>query len=286
MRQPPIDPTTGYNSMSRNVAKIDGKGFDMNINAEAIRGAFNWRIGTSISYARDWTKEFYGTPVTTSALVSGDNSVRPIPGKTLVPVFSYRFAGLDPENGNPLGYLNGEITSDYSAISRDSLHNLNYHGSGRPVYHGFVNHMMSYKGLSLFANFAFRAGHYYKASTIAYSRLYGSWDTHRDFNRRWQQPGDESFTTVPSMIYPVVSSRDNFYAYSEANVRRGDVIRLQQVRLTYRWSNPIRKISAIDVGVHVNNVGIVWKAAKTERDPDYFSIPPSRTISTNINIQF
>lgn len=281
-----IDPTTGFNSMSRNVAGIRGEGYDVNLNIDPFRGQFRWRMGVSLSHIREWTTEFYGNQANTATLVSSDNSIRPIVGKTLVPVFSYRFAGLDPDNGNPLGFLNDEVSNNYTAISRDSIQNLIFHGSARPLYHGYFNHTLTYRGLTLFFNFTFRAGHYYKQPTIHYNNAFNTWRTHSDFSKRWQTPGDERFTTVPSMSYPGNNNRDNFYMYSEANVERGDVIRLQQLRLDYQWKLNTSKINAVRLGINVNNLGVLWKAAKGDRDPDYFSIPPARMISTNINLLF
>lgn len=282
----PIDRTTGFINMNRNVARINGEGMDLSLNFHRSVGPINWRIGSSFSYTRDWTTVFKGLDATILQLVSSDNSIRPIVGKSLMPVHSYRFAGLDPENGDPMGYFNGEISKDYRAISRDSMYNLVYHGSGRPLYYGYVNQTLQFRGFSLFINVSFRAGHFYKRSTINYNSLYTNWITHGDFNKRWQQPGDESVTTVPSMVYPVDSNRDAFYLNSEANVDRGDVIRLQQIQLSYRWDNPVWRIRAVNMGVHASNLGILWKASKGDRDPDYLSIPPSRVISTRLNIQF
>lgn len=282
----PIDRTTGYSFMDRNVGNIDGEGLDIFLNLDPFKGPFRWKIGTSFSYRSDWVTKYNGGSFSTAIFASGDNTARPMVGKVLMPVYSYRFAGLDPENGDPLGYLNGEISKNYTAISRDSLSNLIYHGSARPLFHGFVNHTIEYRNFSLFLNFSFRGGHYFKHNTISYSGLFAQWQTHSDYSKRWQQPGDEKVTTIPSMVYPANSTRDSFYANSEANVARGDVIRLDQLRLNYRWNRSFWKIKSIEAGMHISNLGIVWKASKRDRDPDYFSIPPSRLMSANIRIQF
>lgn len=283
----PIDRTTGFNYMDRNVAGIDGEGLDFTLNLDPFKGPVTWKMGASFSYARDWVTVYKGGISSTSTHVSlGENSVMPVVGRSLVSVYSYRFAGLDPDNGDPLGYLNGEVSKDYAAIMRDSLHYLNYHGPARPLYFGFINNTIQYRGLSLFFNVTFRAGHYFRKNTIRYTDLFNSWNTHRDYERRWQQPGDENHTTVPSLVYPANSSRDNFYVGSEANVERGDVIRLQQIRLSYRLVHPSWRIKNVDIGVNINNLGVLWKATKTERDPDYQSIPPSRVITTNLLLHF
>lgn len=282
----PMDPTTGFAAMDRNVAGIKGKGVDISINFSPVTGSFDWRVGTSFSHVKDWTTEFYGNEANALTLVGSDHNVRPIIGRALVPVHSFRFAGLDPENGDPQGILNGEISKNYTAMLRDSLHYLNYHGSGRPLYYGFLNQTFQYQGFSLFVNIAYRAGHYYKRPTISYNSLFSTWRSHEDIENRWKQPGDEQTTTIPSMSYPGNNNRDNFYAFSEANVERGDVIRLQQLRVAYRWAPPLEKIQSVAIGVHASNLGIIWKATRTVTDPDYLSIPPARIISTSLSIHF
>ena len=36
-----------------------------------------------------------------------------------------------------------------------------------------------------------------------------------DYVRRWQNPGDETKTNVPSMVYSIDHSRDDFYLHQE-----------------------------------------------------------------------
>lgn len=282
----PIDPTLGFTSMNKNVGGISGEGLDLNLHFHLKSNDFSWQSNPSISYVKDWVTSYNGSTPTTSLLVASETSVRPIIGRSLVPIYSYKFAGLDPQTGDPLGLLDEEISKNYSRISRDSLANLNYHGSARPIFHGFLNNNFQFRKFSLFVNISFRAGHYYRKNTISYANLFNSWDSHSDYLNRWKEPGDEISTTVPSMVYPVNSARDNFYAGSEANIERGDVIRLQRIRLSYQITNPRWKINKIDLGINISNLGVLWSASKTERDPDYLGIPPSKVFSTNIRLQF
>lgn len=281
-----LDPTTGYNSMNRNVAEIDGEGFEITLSVNPLKGGVNWVVHNSMSYTNDWTTKYHGNLVNASTLVSSDNTVRPLIGKSMVPVHSYRFAGLDPTNGEPLGVFNGEISNNYQGISRDSIHNLIYHGSARPKFYGFMNHTIRYRGFALFINIAYRAGHYFKRSTVNYNSMFSSWNTHSDYSKRWQKSGDELITTVPAMVYPANLNRDTFYGNSEVNVEKGDVIRLQQVRANYSKNFKSSMIRKINFGITMGDLGVIWKATKDDRDPDYLSIPPAKTISASINIQF
>jgi TonB-linked SusC/RagA family outer membrane protein len=283
----PLDNTTGFPYMDRNVAGIDGEGLEMILNVQPFQESFLWKTGVSLSYARDWVTAYKGAMSSSSSYVAlGENSVMPVVGRSLVSVYSYPFAGLDPQTGDPLGYLNREESKDYSVMMRDSLHYLNYHGSARPLYFGFVNNTFQYRNISLFVNVAFRAGHYFRRNTISYSSVFNSWITHSDYGMRWQQPGDERKTNIPSMVYPANTARDDFFAGSQINVERGDVVRLQQVHLSYRFLSPLWRVRYLDVGIHTDNLGVLWKATNTERDPDYRFIPPSRRITMNLRVLF
>src|SRR3546814_19925038 len=72
---------------------------------------------------------------------------------------------------------------------------LVYHGSARPTFFGSFRNTFSWKGLSISANIAYKLGYYFKGSTISYTALFNNWNGHKDFNRRWKEPGDENSRT-------------------------------------------------------------------------------------------
>src|SRR5690606_23856177 len=112
------------------------------------------------------------------------------------------------------------------------VQNLRYYGTALPPYYGSLVQSLTWKNLTLSFLIAYKFGHYAQKPTIAYNNLFNTWGGgHADYSKRWQKPGDEQLTTVPSMTYPAVNNRDRFYAASEPNIIRGDLIRLQDVGL-------------------------------------------------------
>ena len=96
--------------------------------------------------------------------------------------------------------------------------------------------------------------------------------------KRWQQPGDEKHTSVPSMIYPDNYARDQFYLNSAALARKADNIRLQYINLSYDLNKTHWKglpLQHIQFYIYANNLGIVWRANKDHLDPDYLSVLPA-----------
>jgi hypothetical protein len=126
-------------------------------------------------------------------------------------VYSYPWAGLDPNTGDPQGYVNKQLSKDYAAIvSNMTVDSMKYHGTARPKYFGSLRNVFSYKGISLSANIIFKLNYYFRRSSIGYSGFYTSWTGHRDFTKRWQKPGDEKLTNVPSIQYPPINNnREN-----------------------------------------------------------------------------
>lgn len=110
-----------------------------------------------------------------------------------------------------------------------------------------------------------------------------------DFENRWQQPGDENKTTVPSMVYPTDFYRDQFYQLSQATVEKGDVVRLQDVNLTYTFSPGKflgKTLKNLQLYVYASNLPILWRANKLGIDPDYLTLPPSVSVAFGIKAGF
>jgi TonB-linked SusC/RagA family outer membrane protein len=276
-----IDPTTGFLDVQRNIGKIRGKGFDAKLEiTSAPISKIQWRTTFGISHASSVVKEYKGTVFGAASYIENNGTnINPVLGKETYPIFAYRFAGLDSKNGDPQGFYNNEISKDYLKLTTDSLHNMKYYGSALPKYYGFYRGTVGLKNLQFTFAVNYKFGHYFKKNTVAYAGTSIAMGGHADYYNRWQKSGDEDWTTVPSMVYPGNANRDLFYKYSEANILRADIIRLQDVGLTYTF----RKFP-LQINASVNNVGILWRANKKGLDPDYFNIPPSRTYAVGLSL--
>lgn len=284
-----IDPTVGISAITRNVGMVKGRGFDLSLKTNLSIGKVNWNNSLFITHSISRVKEYRGKISLANAyLLNTGKYLTPLPQKELYPVFALRFAGLDPQNGDPKGYLADVESKDYAQLMRDSLQNMTYYGTALPPYYGSFNQSFSWKGIELSFLLMFKFGHYFQKNTIQYNGLFESWRGHDDFAKRWQKPGDELITTVPSMMYPASADRDSFYAFAEPNIVKGDVLRLQDIRLAYSFNLALanKKKFVISTYALVNNVGIVWRANKSGLDPDYSAIPAARRLSVGLNCSF
>ncbi len=289
----PLDYTTGITSLLMNVAGMKGNGWDFQLSSLNFNNKnINWSTTLNTSIYHDKVTEYFLNNTAANYFVSSTGSTVPISGIVGYPVYSifaYKWAGLDPENGDPRGYVDGEISKDYAAItaSDNGIEELKYFGSAIPTVYGSFLNSIKYKDLSLDVGLTYKFGYWFRRSSIDYSKLIIDKIGHSDYSGRWQHPGDERYTNIPSNPYSIEDARDQFYSGSEVLVEKGDHIRLQYITLTYQF-----KFSNKDFHLYfsANNIGMIWRANKLGLDPDYswgnYALKPVTTYSIGIHTSF
>ena len=277
-----VDPTTGFSTVTRNIGEIEGKGMDIELAATIQTGEIVFRPAFAYSHATNTVKSYNGTIMDASWYASDKGeSLNPMVGYELYPLFSYRFAGLDGQTGDPQGYVGDDVSNKYKTILYDTVSALRYHGSALPTSYGYFRNTVTWKGWQCYFAITYKSGHYFQRRSIGYGGLFGGREGHADFYDRWQSPGDERYTHVPSMVYPLNSDRDEFFLLSEANTRKGDLVRLQDVRFSYSVPKP-----QLSFQLSVHNVGLLWTANKEGLDADYLHMPPPRRYNLGVNWKF
>lgn len=293
-----VDPTSGALTFPLNYASMKGKGFDLSLRSINTLGKLRWTSSVGLSYVKTTITDVYYTSPYYNVNGALDYNLNAVPGQIAFAIASLRWAGLDPATGDPLGYYNGEISKNYTDIMRDSVKNQVFHGSQIPLYTGFLLNTITWKGFSISANITGRFKFYFREPV--WNLGIGEGNYPADYYKRWQKPGDENITNVPSFLYPVpssVSQRAIFYRYSEISVKRGDNIRLQDVRLSYTWQKGRQQnfpIQSINFFFYPNNLNIIlWRAEDSIYDPDYSGLgtspqvfPPVKTWTAGLVINF
>lgn len=277
--QSPVDPTTGVMTpagnfaFKGNVADLKGSGLDFELKTIPVSGILRLHTDLLVNYTINRVTRYRMPLATAASYVSLENYVTPFEGKPVSGVYSFEWAGLDPKTGDPMGFLNGEISKNYSAILNNKAETLTFHGSGVPILYSSLRNTLVYGKFSLSANLIGKFGYYYRRSSLNYNSLYNLWSGHSEFSRRWNKPGDENYTNVPSMIYPNPAVRDSFYNGSSITVEKGDHVRFQDVNLSYQISNnaPTSYFKSVRLYVYLNNLGIIWRANKSKLDPDFYN---------------
>ncbi|HQS06092.1 MAG TPA: TonB-dependent receptor, partial [Daejeonella sp.] len=288
--QSPLDPTSGQSSFRGNVANMKGSGVDLELHSINLDRKLRWESNLLFSYSRDEVTSYAISPTFASymadaSLTGSQSSFSPTPGKPLFGIYSKQWAGLDPATGNPMGYVQGVPSMNYSLLNSSSgqtVDSLVFHGRALPPVYGALRNSFSMKGFTISANITYRFGYYFKRRSIEYSNLFTTGRSHSDYALRWQKAGDEAFTSVPAFPADNNSARDNFYRNAEILVEKGDNIRLQDINLSYDLTNkqwtklPFEKLSLF---IYLNNGGLLWTANKQGIDPDYPDMKLSRSIA-------
>ncbi|MGF7079049.1 SusC/RagA family TonB-linked outer membrane protein [Mucilaginibacter sp. UYCu711] len=287
----PLDYTTGIGStVTKNVASMKGSGADITLNTINTTGAFQWTTQINFSFYKDKITSYYTENTAGYNFVSAHPSISGVVGKPVYSILSYSSAGLDPANGNPRGYINGQLSEDYASLYNDTqLSELKYSGSALPTKYGSVSNTFSYKNVTLTVVATYKLGYYFKKTALSYSDLFQNGIGNGDYAIRWQKPGDELHTTVPSMSYPAIPERDGFYAGSEDLVEKGDHIRIQYISASYEFNRsrtPGFPFKVLQLYTTVSNLGVIWRANKDHIDPDYYfgpsTLKPPLTISLGL----
>jgi len=298
----PLSPSTGLQTFFGNTASTSGRGFDLDLNFITINSArFRWVTKVILSHAIDKVVNYDIKNTVDYYMMTGSSNggtITPIIGSPLFAMYSYRWAGLTHDAGNPQGYVNGKASSDYSTIlSTATFDSLQYNGSGRPLYFGSIRNNFSYKRFELSFNISYKFDYVFRRTSLSdLSGVgFGLGGGNLDYLKRWQMPGDEFRTNVPSMLNPPFNpDRQTFYRYSSILVDKADNVRLQDITVGYELSkkdwqkNPF---TSLKLYAYINNLGILWKANNNHLDPDVYSgfangIPAPRTYSVGVKATF
>lgn len=284
----PIDPTTGFTKYKGNTAGMTGNGWEFNLNTKNVNGIINWQTAISVSLISDKITSYKISNDNASSYlidpsVTADTySYSPFVGRPLFGIYALKWAGLDPNTGDPMGYINGKPSKDYPTLNSVKVDSLQYMGRATPNVYGVIRNTVAYGPVSLSFSVSYRFGYFFRKPSVNYYALLYNNSLTGDYGARWQKPGDEATTNVPSFVYPVVQNRDLFYARSAALIEKGDNIRLQDINFSYELPSRMNAklhLRHLQVFAYVNNIGILYRANKAKLDPDFPNYPLPRTLS-------
>ncbi|TCC98343.1 SusC/RagA family TonB-linked outer membrane protein [Pedobacter hiemivivus] len=267
--------STGIKVLRGNYSEMKARGIDILLTSQNLNGIVKWQTNALFSTVHDWVT-LYDVIETTGASYFDNNLAKPLLGKPVYGIYSYRSAGLDPLNGDPRGYLKDQISKDYNRIlTETTVDDLEYNGAARPTVFGGLNNTISFRKFTFAFSISYKLGYYFRKPSVNYYSMYHlglDKGLKKDFERRWQKSGDELFTNVPSQAnYTEGSFRDIFYLNSSSTIAKGDHVRLQDISLSFdlddsNWKSiPVKQMQLY---LYANNMGVIWKANDFGLDPD------------------
>ena len=284
-----IDPSTGYSAMMVNSANLKTKGWDITLNAVPVRTEdWTWNSNLVFTYLRTKVLKAYVQNDNAQDFVSSMQSQKftPFESLDLYSLLAYKWAGLDPETGEPRAYLNGKVSKDYATINGTKATDLEYLGSTIPLYTGSWRNSIRYKALELSWNISYQLGHKFLRNSFSNADFIENGINHNDYALRWQKPGDELLTDVPAFLYPTNTNSSNVYMGSTALAEDGGQIKLRDIQFLVNLPFASHfKLKNCKIYAYVQNVGTIWRANKWGIDTEYgLSIPDP--MMTSIGLSF
>ncbi|WP_210463949.1 SusC/RagA family TonB-linked outer membrane protein [Rufibacter roseolus] len=183
-----VPATSGFATVTRNVGNLENKGVEVTLNTENLVGAFTWSSSFNIAFNRNKITNLNGQVITSGAVN------RAVEGQPIGVFYTFKYAGVDPANGDALYYLRAgsdETTNDYGAAEQQVV------GDPNPDYVGGFYNSFGFKGfdLSLLLQFSYGNEIYNNAGRFQSANMDYIDNQTRDQLNRWRQPGD--ITRVP-----------------------------------------------------------------------------------------
>ena len=279
-----IDPSTGFSSMRINTANLDTKGWDISLNGKPIAGKdWEWNSNLVFAYSKTMvTKSFLETDMARMSVgrpLAFQSTA--IEGMNLYNLLTYKWAGLDPEDGSPRAYLNGEVSKDYFAITSTKVAELENQGTQIPLYFGSYRNSIRYKDVELSWNISYQLGHKFIRPSFDNALFLDQNIGHPDYANRWQNPGDELKTDVPVFTYPNNGAASEVYQSSSVMVENAGQIKLRDIQMNLQLPQLGRYgLKNLRIYAYFQNVGTIWRGNKKGIDPEYGSSVPDQLMSS------
>ena len=196
----PVPATSGYLTQTANVGAVNNRGIEFVLNTTNITGGFEWTTSLNLSYNKNTIKDLGGQTLIDEGGSRVMNVVKL--NEPLGAFYGAEFAGVDPDNGDALWYLNtkdsdGNVIDNTSTTNDFAEANFVILGSPTPPLLGAITNTFTYKGVSLSFTFQGVAGNVIHMAGDSYMAANAPWwdNQTRDQLDSWTTPGQ--ITMIP-----------------------------------------------------------------------------------------
>ncbi|RWU10633.1 SusC/RagA family TonB-linked outer membrane protein [Pedobacter chitinilyticus] len=279
-----VNPFTGFPTIVGNVGNISNSGMEASIQSVNINSHdFKWNSSFTLSYNKNKVTKIN----LLTAVVTGRDQINAqyLQNYPAFSVFAFNYAGLDA-SGNPLVRLaNGSaslgMTNATTPLANDAL----FKGVFQPSWNGGLSNTFGYKHISLNINIIYNLGNvmFRDVNTIYTEGLrapgfignqnFQSGNLRTDFANRWQKPGDEFITDIPSYRNLTDHAKRNtdYYRYGHTNIVSAAYMKIRDLSIAYTFSKTLLsklKIEGLSLRAGMSNI-MLWKANDYGIDPEF-----------------
>ncbi len=274
----PLSYLTGFQESWQNLGELTNKGFEFELHSNNI-----------ITKNFKWTTDFNITTISSiidklpdgKDILKGDGGMFLLrEGESINTIYLPTYAGVDPDNGLPLFYLdpeNSDELTNFRGLAKPEIQ-----GKSVPDLMGGLTNTFRWGGLELSVLFTYQMG----GSLFDYPGYFfhhdglriGSFNLAKDVeNNWWRQPGD-----IVDNPRPVGWNADRPDRWSSRHVLSTDHLRLKDIYLGYTLPKSVSDklhMSSLKVFVNGNNI---WTLAKEDTIEPEVTLNGYRTVDTPI----
>ena len=280
----PISQTTGFSSLTQNFGAMRNSGIEITLNANIVNtNDLTISFGGNISFLKNRITRL------DEEIVDGTKLRRE--GLDFQSYYLVQWAGVNPDDGKPLFYTDETLSETGTFTQAERVVSK----SATPDWFGGFNTNISYKGVSLDAQFSMSWGNYLYDTEARFLQGDGALTPRSQTTlnlTRWQNPGD--VTDVPYFRW---GGNNNSNA---ANMSRwlfdGSYVRLRNLSVSYSLPQNLvskLKLSSLRAYVRGTNLLTFVKDDRLYHDPEAqvnglisSPIPNLKTISFGIDFGF
>ncbi len=283
----PVSYITGLSEYYKNIGSLSNKGIEFSLGANIIQNK-DWLWNLTVTGSHNKNKVI---ALSTDDPIEGTYSITEA-GRPLYSFKMKEYAGVNPENGHAMWYLNEtgtETTESYNKAAK------RYVGDANPTFYGSIQNTLKWKGIDFSFQFNYSLGGKIYGNNLRYDEQIGGsfYENYTEYvyNNRWQKPGD--ITDVPRL------STDDYYA-NKASTRflmDRSYLKLRSLSLGYTLPKNILKKAYIDnARIFVNAENLYTWTAKNYRgyDPSgvgadgvqWWNYPLARSIVFGLTLGF
>lgn len=289
----PASYAMGLTSFYKNIGELQNKGIEFTVGAIILKDKdWNWNVSLTGSHNKNEVKK-----LSTELPIEGTYQITEV-GRPIYQFKMKEYAGVDPETGNALWYLNeegDETTDNYNKAAK------RYVGDANPSFYGAFTNNLTWKGLDFSFQLNYSFGRKIYGNNLRYDEQiggsFGENFTEYVYENRWQKPGD--ITDVPRLNvgYGLGTESSLANSHSTRFLMNGNYLKLRNITLGYTLPSELTKkfyISRLRVYVQADNL-YTWGASDYRGfDPasvgangvQWWNFPQSRNVVFGLNVSF
>ena len=238
----PVAPSTGFYEVTQNVGSVRNQGIEYRIDANIVNaGKWNWDLGFNIGFNKNCVTALPND----EAFLKSDNSVNQQVkvGQDIYSWYMKEWAGVDPENGDPLWYI---VNEDGSKTTTNQYNDATEHvvGKATPLFSGGLNTQLSWNGIFMSVNTNFIVGNKIYNYTRQASDADGAYVGYNQLSiensvqgwKRWEEPGD--IATHPKAV---LNGNQKANEISSRYLEDGSFFRIKNLTVGYEFPSKLIK---------------------------------------------